>query len=290
MKDSRGWKAIIALMLIIVLTFTVLFLKVPFYYQARSYVVMYAFSKYEEKKSLLNTQNIAVEMPGGLSTKEKDWYPLVMVFNDHQGFSRYMNRDLSLTVLYNFGAFSWNKSSSAYFQEESPYYNSFYGGYLVKDNSGDQIYGFNAEGKPDIKEVFAVPEYDYKYLVLESMGCPKDKLTMEILSYDLQENVSYAGFNDWDQLDALLLVNSPDHKLKENRRAYIQFGNPLKPEDKEDFQLMTTHGRVYLRYFPEFESTIFLYILAPQLLTLEKCDAEILSKTVIAKRAKLEDR
>jgi hypothetical protein len=287
MKDSRGWKARIALILIIVLTFTVLFLKVPLYYQARSYVVMYAFSKYEEKKSLLETQNISIKIPGGSSTKEKDWYPFVMVFNDHQGFSRYMNRELSLTVLYNFGSFSWNKSSSSYFQEESPYYNSFYGGYLVKDNSGDQIYGFNAEGEPEVKEIIAVPEYDYKHLVLESLGCPKDKLTMEILSYNIEEDVQYAGLSDWSRIDALLLVNSPDHKLREDRRAYIQFGNPLKREDKEDFKLMTTNGRVYLRYFPEFESTIFLYILAPQLLTLEKCDEEILGKTVIAKKSKL---
>lgn len=287
MKVSKRWKTIIGLILVIVLVVTVGLLKGPLYYQARSYAVMYAYSQYEEKKSLLQKQNISLEIPGGSSTAEKDWYPFVMAFNDDEGFSQYMGRDLSMTVLYNFGAFSWKMSSSSYFLEESPYFNSFYGGYLVKENSGPKKYGFTAEGELEVKEVFAVPEYDYKHLVLESFGCPKDKLTMKMLSYNLVKDVQYAGYNGWSRIDALLLVNSPAHKFKADRRSYIQFGNPLMRRDQEEFRIMATQGRIYVRYFEEFNSTVFLYVLTPEPNILEKCDAEILSKTIISNKSKV---
>lgn len=279
----KRWKTITGLLLIIVLALSVLFLKAPLYYKARSYAVMYVYSKYEAKNSLLQKQNISLTIPGGSSTEQKDWYPFVMIFNDDQGFSRYMGRELALTILYNFGAFNGNRSSSDFFLEESPYYNSFYGGYIVRNESGDKKYGFTEGGELEISEVLAVPEYDFKYLVLESLGCPKDKLTMEIRSFDTSKDVKYAGYNGWSQIDALLLTNSPDHNYKGERRAYIQYGNPHKKEGREEFKVMTSHGRIYVRYFEEFASTVFLYIISPNILTLEKCDEDILSKSIINK-------
>ncbi len=279
----KRWKTYVGLVVIVMLSLSVLFLKVPLYYQARSYILMYAFSKYEQANSLLKEQNIKIDIPGGNSTEKKDWYPFVMLFNDDRGFSQYMGKDLSLTVLYNFGAFNWNTSSSFYFQEDSPYFNSFYGGYLVKANTENQIFGFEDDGQVNLEEVFTVPEYDYKYLVLQSFGCPEEKLTMEILSHEITKNVSYAGYDNWTQIDSFLLVNSPVHKYKGDRRAYIQYGNPLKQGDKEDFPLITTQGRIYVRYFEEFKNTVFLYIISPNRLTIDECDHEILSKTVISK-------
>lgn len=282
MKDLKRWKTLLGLILVVALALSILFLKVPLYYQARSYVVMYAFSKYEMKNSLFTRQNISLQIPGGSSTEKKDWYPFVMTFNDDEGFSQYMNKNLSLSILYNFGRFNWNKSSSELFQDDSPYYNSFYGGYVVKENISDNKYGFTADGELNMQEIFAVPEFDYKNLVLKSLGCPDEKLTMEILSHNITENVEYAGYKDWTQIDALLLTNSPDHKFKGDRRGYIQYGNPLKKENLEDFRLIATNGRIYARYFEEFQSTIFLYILSPSSLTVEECDQEILSKTRIS--------
>jgi len=283
MKALKHWKTRIGLIVIVVIAVSVLFLKVPLYYQARSYLIMYFYSMYEEKNSILAKQNINVEIPGGSSTEEKDWYPFMMAFNDDQGFSNYMGRELAMTILYNFGAFSWNTSSSFFFQEDSPYFNSFYGAYFVKDKTASSKFGFSADGDLLMEEVFAVPEYDYKHLVLESLGCPEYKLTMEIMSYNITKNVQYAGYKDWIKVDSLLLVNSPVHKYKRDRRAYIQYGNPLKQADAQEYELMTTNGRMYIRYFPEFDSTVFLYIMSPNILTVEKCDKEILSKTVIGK-------
>jgi len=280
-KQLRN-KGIFAFIFGLIVAVTVLLIKPPLYYQIRSYLVMYPFSKYEEKNSLLEKQGITMKIPGGLSTEERDWYPFVMIFHDDIGFTQYMGRDLSLTILYNFGAFPWDSVSSDFFRAASPYYNSFYGGYLVKEKVQDKKYGFAENGNLNIKEIFSVPEYDYKFLVMESLGCPIDQLSMEMISYDIKENVQYAGYGDWIQIDSLLLVNRPDHAVKEDQRAYIQYGHPPNPNG-EDFGLMTTYGRIYIRYAEAFQSTVFLYVLSPDIQTVEKCDAEILSKTTLLK-------
>ncbi len=284
MKKLADWKKYIAFILVILIALTVLFLKVPFYYQARSYALMYPYSLYEKNKGLLKTLDIPIAVPGGSSTQQKDWYPFMLVFNDDQGFSQYQGRDLALTILYNFGAFAWNSSSSSFFQQDSPYFNSFYGAYIVKENGdGSKEYGYTAEGNPDIDEIFELSRYDFLNLVLKSFGCPDDKLTMEILSHDVTTAVEYAGYKDWVRIDSLLLLNSPEHRFRGDRRAYIQYGNPLKKDNIEEFRLVTSNGRIYMRYFEEYQSTIFLYIMSPYSLTLEKTEEEILSKTTIGK-------
>ena len=282
MRNRKRWVAVLGLVLIISLALSAIFLKAPIYYQARSYLVMSVFSLYEKMNSLLDEQKIVLDIPGGLSTEEKDWYPFVMTFNADQGFSRYMGRDLRLTILYNFGSFNWRNASSTFFIEGSRYFNSFYGAYVVKEEDPNKKYGFAADGSLNIEEVFKLAEYDYKYLVLKSFGCPDDKLTMDILSYDLMSDVSYAGYDGWTRIDSMLLLNSPVHKYKGERRAYIQYGNPHQQEKGEEFKLMTSQGRIYARYFPEFQCSVFLYILSPELTTIEECDEQILSKTVIS--------
>jgi hypothetical protein len=284
MKLLKDWKSKIGLILVIIIAIAVLFLKVPLYYQARSYVTMYAYSQYENKSSLMAKQNISIHIPGGSSTQAKDWYPFMMIFNDNEGISNYLGRDLSLSILYNFGAFSWNQSSSDFFQEDSPYFASFYGGYVIKDNTGAKKFGFDEKGEPDIKEILSVPQYDYEHLVLESLGCPPDKLSMQVFSSNIKKNVKYAGYDDWVQIDSFMLVNSPNHKYRGDRRAYIQYGNPLKKLNQEDFRLIPAYGRLYVRYFEEFHDTIYLYVMSPSSLTVENCDNEILSKTTITKK------
>lgn len=272
---------VLIIIVLVVISLGILLAKAPLYSKARSYLVMYAYSNLEKKSSLLNKLDVKVKIPGGQSTKEKDWYPFVLVYNDNQGFSNYMGRELSLTILYNFGAFDWKHGSSTYYQKDSPYYNSFYGGYIVQEHQTNRQYGF-ADGEPFIEEIISVPEYDFKYLVMKSLGCPEEKLVMDALSYEITADVEYAGYDDWYKIDGLLLLNTPNHKFKSNRRAYIQFGNPIEPSNTEEFGLITMHSRIYARYFEEIGSTVFLYIMTPGSAELEKCDKEILSKTVIS--------
>ena len=266
---------------LVIIAFSFLFLKVPLYSKARSYLVMYAHSSFVKTTSLLNKLDLKIKIPGGASTEENDWYPFVSVYSDNRGFSNYMGRELSLTILYNFGAFDWKTGSSTYYQEDSPFYNSLYGGYIIQEHELNRKYGFSSEEKPIIEEIISVPEYDFKYLVMQGLGCPEEKLVMDALSYEVTANVDYVGYKDWFKIDALLLLNNPNHKFKSNRRAYIQFGNPINYIDKEEFGLITMQGRIYAKYFEEIDSTIFLYIMTPGSLNLEQCDQEILSKTTI---------
>ncbi|MFA6808893.1 MAG: hypothetical protein WCR27_07860 [Eubacteriales bacterium] len=248
------------------------------YYQVRSYVVMYFYSLYEENHSLLSEKNISIEIPGGVSTEEKDWYPFVMAFDDSQGFSRYVGKNLSLTILYNFGAFKWNEKMSSIFNPDSPYYTSFYGAYLVRQDESLGEYGFESGGKIDVGEVFAVPEYDFKYLVLQSIGCVNPVLKIE--DYEVRENVKYLGYEGWTRIDADLETSGTAHKYSQDCLAYIQYG---KPEyfSEQDFSTVKMKGRIYAKYIEEYGCTIYFYIFMPEKNDLEKCDREILSKTKI---------
>ncbi len=102
-----------------------------------SMAVMGVYSKMNEAESLLASEEIDLSIPGGLSTLRSDWYPFVMTFEANSGFRRFTgDSSLSLTILYNFPAFSLTKGCSRLYDTSSPYYNSFYGAYLVKDTDG----------------------------------------------------------------------------------------------------------------------------------------------------------
>ncbi|MGI5901671.1 MAG: hypothetical protein ACOX7U_04270 [Desulfitobacteriia bacterium] len=284
MKYFKQWRTKIGLILIIIIALSFLLFKASFYYQIRSYVAMYFYSKIEMKNSVFKEQNINLEIPGGSETKKRDWFPYVLAFNDEKGFSNYLGRDVSLSILYNFGAFNWKSSSSTIFEVDSPYFNSFYGAYVVKENSSGQTFGFQDNGEPNIKEILALAEYDYKYLVLQGLGCPAEKLRMEVLDFDFTQDIEYLDREGWTEINALLLANSVEHRYKGPKRAYIQYGNPRKKEAKqEDFRLIIINGKVYAKYFPEFESTLLFYILSPNMDTIEECEREILSKSRIYK-------
>lgn len=249
---------------------------VAFYYPLRSYIVMKLFSAYNQNKSVMRENDIIVQIPGGNITKDKDWYPFVNTFNSSEGFSRFISRDVDLTVLYNFGAFEGR--SSTLYAEDSKYFSSFYGAYVLKNNEDtDEKYGFR-EDKLDINQIVDVTLYDYTYLVLYGFGCINS--IFDVVSYETIENVSYIGYNDWIRIDAVIYTNSPTHDYDGSKLSYIQYGKPIKT-DKEDFFWMYLQGRMYVRYFDEFKSTIVMYVMAGSQDTINECDDEILKQTII---------
>jgi hypothetical protein len=219
-----------------------------------------------------------IKIPGGNATKEKDWYPFVNVFNASSGFSKFIGRDVDLTILYNFGAF--NGKSSSIYDENSPYFSAFYGAYAIRNNENDERYGFD-EKEIDINEIVDVSLYDYIYLVLYGFGC--NDPVFSPISYDIVENVEYLGYNDWVQVDAIIETNSPAHKFDGRKTSYIQYGKPIET-DKEDFLFMNIHGRMYVRYFEEYDTTIIMYVMAKKKETIIRCDSNILRHTVIKDR------
>lgn len=283
MKKKRDYKRITIIILLLIVTIAILFAQAPAYAQARSYVVMFLLNKYEAYNSVMAENKIEFNIPDGRSTNQKDWYRYMNVHNDEKGISNFTGRNLSLSVLYTFGGFRWYQSSSDFFIPESSLFNSFYGGYAVKDKDGG-IYGFDTSGAPIMNEIMAVPEYDYKYMVLKSLDCTDDKMVMKNESISVKNNVEYAGYKDWTQIDTAMVVNSPTHKYRAGKKAYIQYGVPIKREGQKDFGIMTMHGRIYARYFDEFKATLFLYVMTPEKSTLESTDIDYLSKTTITQK------
>lgn len=111
------------------------FLWLPLSNYPISLAVMKVYSGIHQKDSIMAKKGISLEIPGGDSTKEKDWYPFVMTFNASESFRRFIGEadgaDLDLTILYNFPAFDVLKGCSTLYNPNSPYYNSFYGAYMV---------------------------------------------------------------------------------------------------------------------------------------------------------------
>lgn len=257
--------------------------KTSLWFPLRSYFVMYIFSNMEERKSLIEEENIKFKIPGGISTMKRDWYPFVMIFNDDEGFSRYMGKKLSLTILYNFGHFQIKDGSSSYYNPNSKYFSSFYGGYLVRNDENKSLpFGFDTNNNINIKELTSVPKYDLDKLVLSSLGCPENKIIIDYSIDDIKDNIDYVGYKNWVKIDTTIKTNSPLHRYKEEKRAYIQYGRPIeKYLPDEDFPIITLKGRIYVKYFEEYNVTVFLYVICEDINTIEECDKEILSKSII---------
>ena len=103
---------------------------------------MSVYSKICEQESILKEKEIELEIPGGCETEEADWYPFVMTFNPSQSaIENYLGeKGARLTILYNFPAFDlrWGKGCSRLYDDTSPYYNGFYGAYILSSDSESQ--------------------------------------------------------------------------------------------------------------------------------------------------------
>lgn len=249
--------------------------------------VMSVYSGIHERESIMAEKGITLEIPGGGETTETDWYPFVMTFNPGENFGRTAgDNSLELTILYNFGAFDLKKGCSRLYDRQSEYYNSFYGAYLVtrKDNetgtSKKAPFGFDSEGRMDPEQTAIVPKFDFQHLVLGDFGIKASELVFEWTAETISEDMKYLGRDGWSCVDASLLVNGAAHTKKEFRQSYLQYGAPeYEVSADEEFKPVAMRGRVYGRYFEEWDTSVFFYILAPEMETLERCDREILSKS-----------
>jgi hypothetical protein len=261
----------------LLIVFAVIVAAALFFYPLRSYAVMSVYSRYNYKSSVMESQGFNIDIKGGLSTAKKDWYPFVNTYDTSYEFSRYTGGELALTVLYNFGAFDSLRSSSFY-NEESDYFAAFYGAYVVHDESGEGTYYGFTDGGADIDKIAQVAMFDYKYLVIQDLGC--DSPVFELTHYDAQENTDYIGYSGWTRIDAKMLSNSPSHTRVEKKLGYIQYGLP-QDNGKYDFYTIDLYGRMYARYFEEYESTVVIYVMGADQDIIDECDDEILSSTKI---------
>ncbi|MEA4973561.1 hypothetical protein SDC9_136577 [bioreactor metagenome] len=249
----------------------------------QSMAVMSVYSKIHEKDSIMADKGFDISIPGGLKTSASDWYPFVMTFNDDADFKQFTdNQNLRLTIMYNFPAFSLKNGCSRLYDENSPYYNSFYGAYVVQDLSG-KPYGFyydNNSLKLDLKSVSKVPQFDFQNLVLGDFGLKPENMVFDWSITNSKTDISYLGIDGWTQTDANLTVNGSSHIKNGFVQSYLQYGSPSYSTENE-FEPIQMKGRVYSRYFEEYKCSIFFYIITTDSDTLEKCDTEILSNSSI---------
>lgn len=253
--------------------------------EIKAMVFMTYWNHLQKKDSLLSECGLSIYIPGGLSTLESDWFPFVMSFNADQMFSAYKNQpDLRLTVLYNFPAFSVKNHCSRLYDPESPYYNSFYGAYVVRAGNGSNAaapYGFfmDSDGgcQPDTEAIAQIPCFDYQRLVLQDFGLKKEDFIFDWHIIEEKADIAYAGYDGWTLLKAKLTVSGAVHQAKKGVFSYIQYGIPAIYK-AEDFSPASMKGQIYARYFPENDVSVFLYIVASDESVLEKCEKSILSK------------
>lgn len=281
-KDRRHFKTVIkrgSIIVSIIIILIVILMQTPVYPWAKSIVVMSVYSRYESGYSLLKDKNIQIKIPGGLQTKEKDWYPFVMTFNDDRGFSGFMGEPMRMAVLYNFGHFSPLKGYASYYDIDSPYYNSFYGAYGVSKGS-EEAFGF-IDGEVDHEAISMVPEFDMVRLVLESIGSYDNIFEYEVIS---EEKVELFNEDDWLVIDANIKVNGSMHTYKKDHRAYIQYGKPPKASSVEespveDFAVVDMVGRIYAKHYEEKNITLFFYCITRDEAVIEAWDIDIMNQT-----------
>lgn len=250
----------------------------------RSMLVMLPYSYLQQRKSLLAEEGIKLKIPAGISTLKRDWYPLLLTFNDDKGMSDYLGYPVRFTVLYSFGHYDLLKARSSYYDRESPYFSSFYGGYIIRPEDPDQVFAFKDDGSVNADDLSKITSYDQLELVISSLGCPPEKLKFESSQVQIQDDVDYLGIGGWTLVNSNISSNSPEHKYESFKYAYIQYGRPRGIKDlDEDFPLVKLRGRVYARYFKEYQATIVLFIMGPSWATIEECDKMILSKTTIGR-------
>lgn len=261
---------------IILFIFLIMLFFSPLFQYIKSLIVMSANNYYQDNHSLLKEEQITLKMPGGLSTPKKDWYPLVNIFNQSEGFSDYYGNDVKLSILYNFASFDYSKGYSYYYDETSEFFNAFYGAYIVKGN--DVTFGYDKNGLPDYSEMAMVPKYDMEKLVLKGFGCEESTFDFSI---DNDYIIDLFDYKDWNVIEATIITNSPLHKTTKYKQAYLQYGKPPKNVSIEDeFKLIKMMGKFYSKYFIEKDCSIFFYIIARQMDTINEWENQILKETV----------
>ncbi|MFT9493377.1 hypothetical protein [Anaerosolibacter sp.] len=236
------------------------------------------------KDSTLHQKDIRFHIPDGRQTREKDWYPYMLHHNGSEAFSQYIGKNVSLDILYSFGHFDFWKGSSSFYDLDSPYCGAFYGGYAVFPQDPQWRYGFDQNGFPSIDELSKVPIFDQLHLVLPSVGLTADQGVFRYQTKDIQFHQSYIGYTDWVKVDADIQTNAPIHQRDHaDFPGYYQYGFPYPAWFRDvSYPVINLKGRTYARYFEEYNGTFFLYIMATNEDTLEKCDQQLLSASSIS--------
>ena len=248
----------------------------PVFPYARSLAVMSAYSPLCARDSIMKKEGFSLKIPTG-----DTWYPFVMTYTADDEFSAYSGLpDSKLTILYNFPAFAVKEGCSRLYDESSPYYSSFYGAYIVQCEDGEP-YGFSSvTAEPEPEALSNIAKFDFFTLVLRDFGLPSDK---RVFSYSLTDetgDLSFAGYDGWTRLETDIRMNGANHKPKGFTASYLQYGKP-NFKLSSDFAPVYMKGIIYARYFEEWKSTVFFYVMSPSADVCADCENNILANSTI---------
>jgi hypothetical protein len=252
--------------ILVTVVLLVLFFCSPIFPLVRSLAVMGVYDAIHDRNSLMRQENISLHIPGGLATSQTDWYPFVMTYVADQAYEVYSGEPGSkLTILYNFPAFSMQAGCSRLYDAKSPYYNSFYGAYLVRDDSNTAL----AEGLGAAEEAARIAQFDFFRLVLRDFGLAPSAQVFEFQVTEEEEDVSFLGYDGWVRLIADLTVNGCAHERGEFVTSYLQYGAPGFSLEGEAFAPVAMKGLIYARYFPEWDAGVYFYVMGGEDIYLE---------------------
>ena len=264
--------------LIIICIGILIFILSPFFELVKSMAVMGVYSSIHKTESLLESENIKLKIPGGLSTPQADWYPFVMTFSADGAYRAFANEpDARLTIMYNFPAFAYTKGCSRLFDRDSAYYNGFYGAYIARDSGNDML----LQGKLDADHAANIARFDFFKLVLGDFGLTSEQEEFSFEIEELTENVPYVGYDGWTRIHTSMTVNGAAHNRKPDVMSYLQYGKPNFGEISDEFASTAMYGIIYARYFPEKDVGIYFYVMAGSEEICIACDEDILSKSVL---------
>lgn len=277
--NNKTKKRLIKAGLLIILL--ALFFISPFFQVVKSYAVMGVYSKIHEKQSFMEEEGISIDIPGGLSTLQKDYYPFVMTYDTSEEFSERIGEPIDLVVLYNFGAMKWLSGSSLMYDVDSPYYSGFYGAYVAKFKESDRQYGLTEEGMTDIDAIMDVTDFDLKHLVLSSIGDKNPYVDYQISNLEAPYTREIDGI-PFQVYDANLTMDGMMHIFEKDYMAYIQYGRPPKSKTlTESFRKIDAYGRIYIYYDETQKISYFFYIIAPTKATIEETEIHFILKSKI---------
>ncbi len=293
-KRKRKTKNILIIVAIVI----VISLLLPY---TRCYIATSLYTFSNKQATQVDDLFEKVSIPSGSMTKENDWYRKMVWFSDQSFSDAY-----DVTVLYSYGYFNGLLGTSRYYDQRSPYYGGFYGGYFITGHN-DNAFGFKGDGTINPEEIYSIAKHDQVNLVLPALGCDVSRRHFEIDKIDdIVENISFGGYDDWTRIDSHIVTNGPAHERSNFEKGYFQYGLPLKPiaeserkqiieeneskkgywnygntKDYSDFALEYFVGRVYVRYFKEYKTTVCLYIMAIDEEVVNQTDENILRKSII---------
>ena len=131
----------------------------------------------------------------------------------------------------------------------------------------------------DMDEIEAAVAYDETQLVIGAFGCPSP--VFEAGDYAVQADVELAGSGGWTRIDAAMTVSGAAHRFAGHKTPYLQYGRPPVRAPEQDFAPASMTGRIYAKYFEEYDCTVMVYCIAPSAAAVDACDAAALRKTRI---------